>query len=74
MSEYKTQPVSRIIKICNAHDREAELSEESYQALNEDMQDELSKLGTISRLKVVKNGEERLGAEVGSICVEFECK
>lgn len=38
------------------------------------MEDELSKIGQIARLKVIRNGEEKLGAEVGSVFVEFEFK
>jgi len=35
------------------------------------MEDELAPIPHFKRLKIVRNGEERLGAEVGSIFVEF---
>lgn len=38
------------------------------------MQEELSQIGELSRIKVIRNGEEKLGAEVGSIFVEFDQK
>ena len=70
----KSLPPSRIIKIQNAHDRETALTDIQYSQLNEDMQEELSQIATISRMKIVRNGEERLGAEVGSVFVEFDDK
>jgi len=35
------------------------------------MDDELQQIPYLKRIKIVRNGEERLGAEVGSIFVEF---
>ena len=38
------------------------------------MEDEFSKVPHLKRIKVIRNGEERLGAEVGSVFVEFRDK
>lgn len=35
------------------------------------MDDELQPIPHLKRIKIVRNGEDRLGAEVGSIFVEF---
>lgn len=38
------------------------------------MLDEMKPIPGMKRLKIVRNGEERLGAEVGSVFVEFSEK
>ena len=38
------------------------------------MESEFSKIPHLRRIKVVRNGEEKLGAEVGSVFVEFRDK
>lgn len=38
------------------------------------MENELNAIPHMERIKIVRNGEERLGAEVGSIFVEFAHK
>jgi len=35
------------------------------------MEEELEQIPLLKRIKIVRNGEERLGAEVGAIFVEF---
>lgn len=70
----KTLTQSCIIKISNVHTRDEELTHEQYTELNEDMEDELVDIPHFKRLKIVRNGQERLGAEVGSIFVEFTHK
>lgn len=70
----KTLTPSRIVKICNVHDRNAPLSDDKYTELYTDMHRELSQIAPISKMTVVRNGEEKLGAEVGSIFVEFDQK
>jgi len=50
------------------------LTHEKYIELSEDMEDELTVIPHLKRIKIVRNGEERLGAEVGSIFVEFAHK
>ena len=73
----KTLSPSTIIKIANVHDREQPLSDESYQELNEDMQEEIknTKLSKpVKRIKIIKVNEQRLGAEVGSVFCEFHDK
>ena len=67
----KTLTPSKVIKISNVHNRYLELTHEAYTELSEDMEDELAPIPHFKRLKIVRNGEERLGAEVGSIFAEF---
>lgn len=38
------------------------------------MEDELEKIPHFKRVKVIRNGEDRLGAEVGSVFAEFRDK
>ena len=38
------------------------------------MEDEFARIPHLKRIKIVRNGEERLGAEVGSVFVEFRDK
>ena len=38
------------------------------------MEDEFSKVPHLKRIRIVRNGEDRLGAEVGSVFVEFRDK
>lgn len=63
-----------MIKISNIFDREEEMTPEIYEDLHDDMEAEFSKIPHLKRIKVVRNGEERLGAEVGSVFVEFRDK
>jgi len=65
---------SSIIKISNVHTRDAYLSDQAFEDLNLDMLDEMQTIPGLKRLKIVRNGEERLGAEVGSVFVEFSDK
>ena len=73
-STLKTVNISSVIKISNIFDREEELTPEYYEELKEDMEGEFSKIPHLKRIKIVRNGEERLGAEVGAIFVEFRDK
>lgn len=66
--------VSPVIKVSNVFDREEEMTPEMYEDLYEDMEDEFKKIPHLKRIKVVRNGEERLGAEVGCAFVEFRDK
>lgn len=70
----KTLTPSNIIKISNVHNRDFILTPEAYTELFEDMEDELAEIPHFKRIKVIRNGEERLGAEVGSIFAEFNDK
>lgn len=47
------------------------MSDQKYTMLLEDMTLELPQA---TKIRVIKNGQEKLGAEVGSIFVEFETK
>ena len=47
------------------------MTPEDYEALYDDMEEELTKIGNLERLKIIRNGEERVGCEVGSVFVEF---
>jgi hypothetical protein len=73
-SSLKTVNVSSVIKIFNIFDREEELTPDLYEDLKEDMEAEFSKVPHLKKIKIVRNGEEKLGAEVGSVFVEFRDK
>jgi len=70
----KTVNVSSVIKLFNIFDREEELTPEIYEGIKEDMDAEFSKVPHLKRVKIIRNGEEKLGAEVGSVFVEFRDK
>jgi hypothetical protein len=70
----KTVNVSSVLKISNVFDREEEMTPEVYEDLFEDMEAEFQKIPHLKRIKVIRNGEEKLGAEVGSVFVEFRDK
>ena len=73
-STLKTVTVSTVIKISNIFDREQELTTDLYEDLLEDMESEFCKVPHLKRIKIIRNGEEKLGAEVGAIFVEFRDK
>lgn len=58
----------------NVFNREEELTPDQYEELKEDMENEFSKVPHLKRIRIIRNGEERLGAEVGSVFVEFRDK
>ena len=70
----KTLNVSSVIKLSNVVDRDEEITPEIYEELYGDMDEEFQKIPHLKRIKVVRTGEEKLGAEVGSIFVEFRDK
>ena len=70
----KTLNVSSVIKLSNVVDRDEEITPEIYEELYGDMEEEFQKIPHLKRIKVVRTGEEKLGAEVGSIFVEFRDK
>lgn len=45
---------------------------EMYEELKDDFEAEMQNIGQMRLLKIIRNGEEKLGAEVGSIFVEFK--
>ena len=65
---------SSVIKVSNVFDREEEMTPEQFEELKEDMEDEFLKIPHLKRIRIVRNREERLGAEVGSVFVEFRDK
>jgi hypothetical protein len=71
-SSLSTLNPSKILKISNIYDREKPLTVEQYLELKDDFEAEMQNIGQLRGIKVIKNGEERLGAEVGSIFVEFK--
>lgn len=73
-STLKTVNISSVIKISNIFDRDEELTPDLYEDLYEDMEAEFVKIPHLKRIKVVRNEEEKLGAEVGSVFVEFRDK
>ena len=70
----KTVNISSVIKVSNVFDREEELTAEVYEELFEDMEEEFTKIPHLKRIKIIRNGEEKLGAEVGSVFVEYRDK
>lgn len=70
----KTVNVSSVLKVSNIFDRDEIMTAEVYEDLYEDMEAEFVKIPHLKRIKVVRNGEERLGAEVGCVFVEFRDK
>lgn len=70
----KTVAPSNVIKVSNVFDREEEMTPDQFEELKEDMEDEFLKIPHLKRIKIIRNGEERLGAEVGSVFVEFRDK
>jgi hypothetical protein len=70
----KTLAISSVIKVFNIHDRQEDLTPEIYEDLFEDMEQEFCKVPHLKRIKVIRGGEEKLGAEVGSVFVEFRDK
>ena len=55
-------------------ERDKELTPEVYNELREDMEEQLSHFPLLKRIKIIRNGEQKLGAEVGAIFVEFQDK
>ena len=48
------------------------MSVEQYEELKDDFEAEMQNIGQMRSIKVIRSGEERLGAEVGSIFCEFK--
>lgn len=67
----KTLTPSRYAKISNVWDRDFELSDEAERELKEDFTNELNSVTKFKTLTVVTKDLVRLGAELGSIFVEF---
>ena len=63
-------PTSKIIKVMNAVD--SNKKEINYNEVLEDIKEEFEKFGNIVSSMIVKKGKEKLGAEIGSIFVEFQ--
>ena len=63
-------PTSRIIKVMNAVDKNKK--DINYNEVLEDIKEEFEKFGNIVSSMIVKKGKEKLGAELGSIFVEFQ--
>ncbi|TNV79878.1 hypothetical protein FGO68_gene15484 [Halteria grandinella] len=74
MGSLKTVAPSCVVKVSNVFEREEELTAELYEELKEDMEEEFGKIPHLKRIKIIRNGEERLGAEVGCVFVEFRDK
>ena len=70
----KTVNQSSVIKVSNIFDREEILTPEIYEDMLEDMEGEFGKIPHLQRIKIVRNNEEKLGCEVGSVFVEFRDK
>ena len=61
---------SKIIKIMNICD--SNKKDLNYKELIEDMLEEFSKFGEINSSLIIKKGKEKLGAEVGSVFIEYK--
>jgi len=47
------------------------MTKDDFQAIFDDMEEELVKHGDLERIKIIRNGEEMVGAEVGSVFAVF---
>ena len=72
MSSLRSLIPSRIVKVNNIFNRDIEMTAEVYEELREDFESEMHDIPQLRNVKVVRNGEEKLGAEVGSIFIEFK--
>ena len=45
-----------------------------YEEMLEDLENEFSVIPHLKRIKIIRNKEEKLGAEVGSVFIEFRDK
>lgn len=70
----KTVNISSIIKLSNLFDREHLLSPSVYEEIKEDIESEYASIAHLKRIKIIRNGEEKFGAEVGSVFIEFRDK
>jgi len=70
-SSLKTVNPSSVIKISNIFNRDEELTPEIYEEFYEDMEEEFKRGHHLKKIKIIRNGEEKLGAEVGAVFVEF---
>lgn len=50
------------------------MTPEKYEDLKENMEDEFLKIPHFKRIRIIRSGEESLGAEVGSVFAEFRDK
>ena len=67
----KTLTPSRYVKISNVWDRDFEMSGDALRELREDFTSELNSVTKFKTLTVVTKDTVRIGAELGSIFVEF---
>ena len=67
----KTLTPSRFVKISNIWNRDFDLEEEQMRELEEDFTQEIRSVTKFKKLTVVTKELARLGAELGSIFVEF---
>lgn len=67
----KTLTPSRFVKVSNIWNREMELTEEAIQELAEDFTSEMNSVTKFKSLTVITKEKVKLGAEPGSIFIEF---
>lgn len=67
----KTLNPSTVVKLSNLFNREDELTPDLYEELYEDMEEEFSRGYHLKKIRIIRSNEERLGAEVGAVFVEF---
>ena len=67
----KTLTPSRYVKVYNIWNRDFDLSPEDEKELLDDFTQEMDKVTKFKTLKVINTGLSKLGAERGSIFIEF---
>jgi len=67
----KTLTPSRYVKISNVWNRDFDLAEDARKELEEDFKEELHSVSKFKSLTVITKESVKLGAELGSIFVEF---
>jgi len=74
LNDNKINLVSRYIKVYNTCDYKEALKfdSEKYEEILLDMKEEFSKYGNIVSCSIIKSKQEKLGAECGSVFIEFQ--
>jgi len=74
LNDNKINLASRYIKVYNACDYKEALKfdSEKYEEILLDMKEEFSKYGNIVSCSIIKSKQEKLGAECGSVFIEFQ--
>lgn len=60
---FSTTKPSKVLKISNAFDRYEEMSAQQFEEMYEDMEEMMLSFGQFDMLKIIRNGEEKLGGK-----------